>query len=179
MLTYILLGLGVIVVIFLIVVAMQPGDFRVTRSAKIAAPATVVFPHVNDLHKWQAWSPWAKMDPAAKNTFEGPAEGLGSIFSWDGNNKVGSGRMTVIESRPSALVKFKLEFFKPFKAVNTAEFTFTPEGNQTLVTWSMYGPNNFVGKAMHLLIDCDKMVGSQFEKGLADLKALAETGSKA
>ncbi len=178
MLIYILLGVAVVVVVFLVVVALQPGNFRVTRTAKISAPPAVVFPHVNDFHQWQAWSPWAKMDPAAKNTFAGPEAGVGATFSWDGNKKVGAGRMTNLESRPNAFVKFKLEFFKPFQAVNTAEFSFAPDGAQTLVTWSMYGPNNFVGKAMHLLIDCDKMIGGQFEQGLANLKALAEADTK-
>ena len=166
--------IAIAVIIVAIVAAMQPSDFRVTRTATITAPASAVFPHVNDLQKWDAWSPWAKLDPNAKNSFEGPASSVGAIMRWAGNNKVGQGSMTIIESRPDEFVQFKLEFLKPFKATNTAEFTFNSENNQTTVTWSMYGKNNFMGKAMGLFMSCDKMVGGQFEKGLATLKSVVE-----
>jgi hypothetical protein len=142
---------------------------------KISTPPEKIFPHVNDLHQWEAWSPWAKMDPACKNTFEGSPAGTGAIFSWAGNKKVGEGRMTILESQPDQLIRIKLEFFKPFKATNTAEFIFKPEGNQTIVTWSMFGKNNFMGKAFGLIMNCDKMVGGDFEKGLAAMKSVAET----
>ena len=178
MIIYILIALAAIIVIFVIMVALQPAEFRIVRSASISAPPAVVFAQVNDLHKWQEWSPWAKMDPAAKNTFEGPPAGTGAAFRWAGNNKVGEGTMTITESRPSELIRFKLEFLEPFKATNTAEFTFKPEGNQTAVTWSMFGKNNFMAKAFGLFVNCDKMVGGQFEKGLADLKSLAEAAGK-
>jgi uncharacterized protein YndB with AHSA1/START domain len=178
MITNMLIGVAVIVIVFLAVVALRPSDFRVTRTANISAPAPVVFAHVNDLHKWQEWSPWAKLDPAAKGTFEGPPAGTGAVFAWAGNNKVGEGRMTITESHPSDLVRFRLEFQKPFTATNTAEFTFKPEGNQTAVTWSMAGKNNFVFKAVGLFMNCDKMMGGQFEKGLTDLKSLAEAANK-
>jgi hypothetical protein len=115
------------------------------------------------------------MDPVCKNTFEGAAAGTGAIFIWAGNKKVGEGRMTITESRPSELIRIKLEFLKPFKATNTAEFTFKSQGNQTLVTWSMSGKNNFMGKAFGLFVNCDKMVGGDFEKGLAAMKSVAET----
>jgi len=104
------------------------------RAATISAPAAVIFSQVNDFHKWEAWSPWAKMDPAAKNTFEGAPAGTGAIFAWAGNYKVGEGRMTLTESRPNDLIRIKLEFVRPFAATSTAEFTFRPEGNQTAVT---------------------------------------------
>jgi hypothetical protein len=165
--------LAVIIVIFVIVVLMRPTDFRVTRSAAISASPDAIFPHVNDLHKFQDWSPWAKADPAAKNTFEGPAAGKGAIFRWAGN-KVGAGSMTLTESQPNDLVRFQLDFLKPFKGTNMVDFTFKPEGDKTVVTWSMVGANNFVTKAVGLFIDCEKMCGSQFEKGLADLKGIAE-----
>jgi len=178
MLNTILIVLAVLVAALVIIVAMQPPDFRITRKATFTAAPAAVFALVNDLHQWEAWSPWAKLDPAAKMTFEGPPTGAGSGYTWEGNNKVGQGRMTILESRPSELIRLKLEFLKPFKATNTAEFTFKSEGSQTLVTWSMSGKNNFMGKAIGLVMDCDKLVGGQFEKGLADMKALVEAGPK-
>jgi hypothetical protein len=177
MLKIILIALAVIVVVFVVIVAIQPSDFRITRSAAIAAPPAAVFAQVNDLHNWEAWSPWAKLDPNAKSTYEGPAAGVGAAFTWSGNNKIGEGRMTIIESRPNELVRFKLDFLKPLKGTNTAEFNFKPEGNRTAVTWSMYGKNSFIGKAIGLFINCDKMVGGQFEQGLAQMKSVAEAAS--
>jgi len=170
----ILIALAVIVVLFVAVVVMQPSEFRIARTANIRAPATAVFAQVNDFHKWPAWSPWEKLDPAMKRTYEGAPAGSGAIYSWVGNNKVGEGRMTLIESHPSDLIKIKLEFLRPFKATNTAEFTFKPEGNQTVVTWSMFGRNNFLSKVFHLFMNMDKMVGGDFEKGLAQMKSVVE-----
>ena len=166
--------IAVIVAIFVLMVSKQPDEFHVVRSATISAPPAVVFAQVNDLYKWGAWSPWAKIDPAAKTVFEGPPAGAGSAMSWAGNSKLGEGRMTITASNPYTLIRFKLEFMKPFKATNTAEFVFKPEGNQTAVTWSMSGRNNLMSKAVGLLMNCDKIVGGQFEKGLADLKAVSE-----
>src|SRR5713226_7353069 len=177
MLKIILIALAVIVVLFVIIVAMQPADFRITRSAAIAAPPEAVFAQVNDLHNWEAWSPWAKLDPAAKSTYDGPAAGVGAAFAWSGNNKIGEGRMTITESRPNELVRFKLDFLKPLKGTNTAEFTFKPEGNQTAVTWSMYGKNKFLSKAVGLFMNCDKMVGGQFEQGLAQMNSVTEAAT--
>ncbi|MEJ0088464.1 MAG: SRPBCC family protein [Limisphaerales bacterium] len=176
MLTTVLILVAIAIVIVITLVAMRPDDFRVTRSTTVAAPSAVVFAQVNDFHKWEAWSPWAKLDPACKNSFEGATAGKGAIFSWDGNKKVGAGRMTIIESRPSDLVRIRLEFFRPFKAVNTTEFTFIPDSDQTVVNWSMFGKNNFMGKAVGLFMNCDKMVGGDFEKGLATMKSVAEAG---
>ena len=175
MLDIILILIAGAVIIFLIFAAMQPSDFRVTRTGTISAPASAVFAQVNDLQKWDAWSPWAKLDPEARNSFEGPASGTGAIMRWSGNNKVGQGSMTIIESRPDEFIRFKLEFLKPFAATNTAEFTFNSENDQTTVTWSMYGKNNFMSKAIGLIMSCDKMVGGQFEQGLAALKSVVET----
>jgi Polyketide cyclase / dehydrase and lipid transport len=175
MLTIILFLVAVSLIVFLITAVVQPSDFRITRSATLSAPASAIFPHVNELQKWQAWSPWAKLDPNAKNSFEGPAAGNGAKMSWAGNNKIGSGSMTITESHPSELVRFKLEFFKPFKASNVAEFTFLPDGDQTTVTWSMSGKNNYIAKAMGLIVNCDRMVGGQFEQGLAAMKSIVET----
>jgi hypothetical protein len=140
-------------------------------------PAPTVFAQVNELRKWKAWSPWAKKDPNAKESYEGPAAGTGAIMSWAGNNEVGEGRMTIVESRPAELVRFKLEFFKPFAATNTAAFEFRPEGQGTRVTWTMNGRNNFIGKAMCLVFDMDKMVGGDFEQGLAGIRQIVEAKS--
>lgn len=170
----ILIVVAVIVVVFIAIVAARPSEFRVSRAATIPAPAAVVFTQVNDLHQWNAWSPWARLDPAAKNTFEGPPSGTGAIFRWAGNRNIGEGSMTITESRPNELVRFKLEFLKPFKGTNTAEFTFKPEGNQTVVTWSMSGKSNFIAKAVGLFMDFEKMVGGQFEQGLANMKSVVE-----
>jgi hypothetical protein len=114
------------------------------------------------------------MDPACKNTYEGPPAGTSANFAWAGNKKVGEGRMTITESQPADLIRIRLEFLKPFKATNTAEFTFQPEAGQTVVTWSIFGKNNFMGKAFGLIMNYDKMVGGDFEKGLASLKSIAE-----
>jgi len=171
-------ALAVIVVGLAAIVALQPSDYRVTRSTTIAAPAPAVFQQVNDFRKWQAWNPWGKIDPAMKQTYEGAPAGTGAIYAWAGNDEVGEGRMTIVESRPNELVRIKLPFLKPFAATATTDFTFKPEGNQTAVTWSMAGEKNFTAKAVHLFMDMDKMIGGQFEKGLADMKAAAESGAK-
>jgi len=178
MLIKILIALAVIVVVFVVIVAMQPSEFSVVRSATISAPAPAVFAQVNDFHKWEAWNPWGKLDPTMKQAYEGAPAGTGAIYTWSGNNEVGEGRMTITESRPSDLIRIKLEFFKPFAATNTAEFTFKPEGNQTAVTWSMTGNNNFMAKAVHLFMNMDKMVGGQFEKGLAQMRSVVEATAK-
>lgn len=177
MLKKILLGLIVVIAVFLGVVALQPSEFRVARSAVVSAPAPEVFAQVNDFHKWEAWSPWAKLDPAAKASFDGPSAGKGAIFRWAGNNQVGEGTMTLAESRPSDLVRIKIDFVKPMAGTSVAEFTFKPQGNQTAVTWAMSGEKNFISKAICMFVDQDKMIGSSFEKGLASLKSVVE-GSK-
>lgn len=171
MTTLVILGLLAVLAVF---IQTRPGEFSVSRSASIGAPSAKVFGNVNELQKWEAWSPWAKLDPDCKTTFDGPAAGTGAVMRWDGNNKVGKGSMTITDSKASELVRFRLDFLKPFKGTNTAEFTFRPEGNGTNVRWSMKGTNNFVGKAMSLVMNCEKMVGPQFEKGLAQLKTVSE-----
>lgn len=178
MFTPILVGLAVIIFVFLVIVAMQPPSFNIVRSAGIAASPNTVFGHINDFHKWDAWSPWAKLDPEMKQTFEGPSEGAGSVYSWVGNKKVGEGRMTLLESRPGEVVRIKLEFIKPFASVADTEFTLKPEGNQTAVTWDMKGQKNFMSKAFCMFVSMDKMVGKDFERGLASLKSVAEGSAK-
>jgi hypothetical protein len=163
-----------LILLLVVFIAMQPGDFRVTRSADMSAAPATVFAQVNDFHNWNAWSPWAKLDPAMRQTYEGPAAGTGSIYTWNGNKNVGEGRMTITESRPSDLIRINLEFLRPFKANNAVEFSFKPDGNRTAVTWTMTGTKNFIFKAFGLFMSMDKMVGGDFEKGLASMKAVVE-----
>jgi uncharacterized protein YndB with AHSA1/START domain len=173
MLIKILIAIAALLFVFVVIVALRPSAFQVMRSAAIAAPPEVVFAQVNDLHHWEAWSPWAKLDPTARNTYDGAPSGVGAGFGWSGNAKVGEGHMTITESRPYELIKFRLDFVKPFRGTNIAEFTFKPEGNQTAVTWTMSGECNFFAKALGLFVNCDKMVGAQFQQGLAQLNAVA------
>jgi hypothetical protein len=170
----ILIGLAAVLAIFAVVVALQPSHFTYTRSATIAAAPSAVFPHVNDVRKWEAWSPFAKIDPNMKMTYKGPSAGVGAVAAWAGNRDAGEGSMTITESRASELVRFRLDFVKPMAATSTAEFTFKPQGNGTVVSWSMSGESNFMCKAVGLFVNCDKMIGAEFEKGLADLKKIAE-----
>jgi hypothetical protein len=174
----VLAAVAVALAAFAAVVAMQPSEFRVARSAIIFAPASEVFAQVNDFHKWQAWSPWAKLDPDAKVSFSGAAAGEGAIFAWSGNSKVGEGRMTLIESKPSERIRIKLDFVKPMEGTSIAQFTFTPQGERTAVTWSMTGRNNFVAKAVCLFMNMDKMIGGDFEQGLANLRQVVEAARK-
>lgn len=168
----------VIIIVFVVIIALQPGDFRVARSTLMLAPPPAVFAQVNDFHKWNAWNPWGRIDPAMKQNYDGAPAGPGAVYTWTGNKEVGEGRMTITDSQPNDLIRVKLEFFKPFAATNTAEFTFVPEGNQTRVTWSMFGEKNFMAKAIHLFMNMDKMIGGQFEKGLTDMKAAAEGAAR-
>jgi hypothetical protein len=174
----VLLVLAALVVVLVVVIALQPSEFRVMRATTVAAPAPVVFAQVNDFHKWEAWNPWGKIDPAMKQAHQGAPAGVGAVYTWAGNSEVGEGRMTLVESRPSDLIRVKLEFFKPMAGESLAEFTFRPEGDRTAVTWSMSGRNNFIAKAMCLVMNMDKMIGGQFEKGLAQMKAVAEAAAK-
>lgn len=159
---------------FCVAVAMQPSDFKIVRTATISAPPEKVFEHVNDFKKWDAWSPWAKIDPSMKKELSGAPSGKGASYYWNGNDDVGEGRMTITESHPSSHVKIDLEFKKPMEQTNITEFTLKPEGDKTNVTWTMTGQNNFVGKAFWLALNVEKMVGADFEKGLTQLKTVAE-----
>ncbi len=170
----ILLALAIILLLLVVVVAGRPGEFVVSRRIKISAPPEQIFPRVNELRNWEAWNPWGKLDPNCKITYDGPPAGVGASYAKAGNSKVGTGRNTVTESKLDELVCFRLEFMKPMKATNTAEFTFQPEGAGTVVTWTMSGRNNFAGKLFGLVVNCDKMCGDQFEKGLAQMKSLVE-----
>jgi polyketide cyclase/dehydrase/lipid transport protein len=174
MLLKILIALVAVVAAFAAFVALQPSEYRVARSATIAAPAPDVFAQVNDFHKWDAWSPWAKLDPNAKTTFEGASAGEGAIFTWAGNREIGEGRMSLTQTRPVELIRIRLDFVQPMAGTSTAEFTFKPEGDRTAVTWAMFGQNNFVSRAICLFMNQDKMLGGYFEKGLENLRAVAE-----
>lgn len=178
MLWYILLALAVIVIVLLIVIAMRPPTFRITRSATINAPPAVVFGMVNDFRNWLSWSPWEKLDPNLQRTHSGAPFGVGAVYAWTGNKKVGEGRMTILESRPNEFIRLKLEFLKPFKVTNTTEFVFNGAGNQTEVVWSMIGRNNFFFKAMGLFVSMEKMIAPDFERGLANMKNVAEGSAK-
>ncbi len=174
MLKRILLVIVAVVLAFIGYVALQPSTFSIERSAIVVAPVERVFGEVNDFHNWQQWSPWAKLDPDAKATFEGPASGEGAIFRWAGNEKVGEGSMTVLESRPNEHIKIRLDFVKPWAGTNATDFSFKPDGPRTIVTWTMSGEQGFLQKAICVFMNPDKTVGEQFEKGLANLKQLAE-----
>ena len=162
-----------------LIIALQPNEFKVSRSLLMTAPPSRIFAEVNDLHRWKAWSPWAKLDTDAKETYEGAQSGVGAVMHWDGNMQVGKGSMTIIENKDNEFVRFRLNFLKPMENASRAEFTFKEQGGKTLVTWSMYGKNNFIGKAMSLVFNCEKMVGGQFEKGLASLQTVVETPAPA
>lgn len=180
MIIKILIGLAVIIVLFLIIVALRPADFRVERSLSIAASPDVLFAQVNDHHKFNQWNPFLKLDPNVKNTYSGPDAGVGAVCSWDGNSKVGAGSCTIVESKPGELVRMRMDWKRPLEGTSTVDFTFKPEGDKTVVTWAMYGKNGFVGKLFSLFMDCDKMVGPQFEQGLANLgQVVAGQASKA
>ena len=178
MLIKILIGVAVVIALLLILIVTRPSDFVVTRSATMNTTPAAVFAQLNDFHKWEAWSPWAKMDPNAKNSFDGPTSGEGAKFAWDGNSAVGAGNMTITEAVPNDHVRIRLEFVRPFAGVNDTLFTIKPVGDKTDVTWTMSGKNGFMGKAISLVMDCDKMVGPQFEKGLANMETAANAESK-
>jgi hypothetical protein len=169
MIINILLGVLGIIAILLIIVALRPADFRVERSATISAPAIELFEQVNDHRKFAVWNPFMKLDPNVKNTYSGPDSGVDATCSWDGNSKIGAGSATIIESKPGELVRQRMDWKRPMEGTSTVEFTFKPDGDKTVVTWAMYGKNNFMGKIVSLFINCEKMVGPQFEQGLTNL----------
>ncbi len=155
-------------------VFLQPAEYKIERSITINAPAAEIFPHVNDLHKWEAWSPWLKIDPNAKLSYEGPSSGKGAIFRWKGNDEAGEGSMTITDSRPNDLIKIKLEFLKPMTGTADVEFTFKEENQKTVVTWKMAGHNDLAGKAIHAVKNMDQMIGDIHNEGLANLKRIVE-----
>lgn len=171
--------MSILLVVLLLLVCVvayastKPDDFSVAREMTMPLPAEKIFPHVNGFHKWNDWSPWAKIDPNCKNTFGGADSGKGATFAWDGNSKVGAGKMEITNSAAPARIDIKIDFLKPFKGTNDVIFTFTPVGTGTAVNWSMKGKQNIMMKVMSLFMNCEKMVGPQYEQGLKNLQDVA------
>ncbi|MBV6757130.1 MULTISPECIES: SRPBCC family protein [Rhodococcus] len=153
---------------------MASAEFLVERSTVIDASPDVVQPLLDDFRKWQAWSPWEDVDPELKRTYSGPDSGVGASYAWEGNRKAGSGQMVITESVPGSKVVLDLNFLKPFKAENVTTFLLEPNGAGTTVRWQMTGKNNLFFRIVGVVFPMDKMVGKDFEKGLAQLKAAAE-----
>lgn len=168
------IGLAAALALFALFVATRPAEFRIERSARIAAPPLAVFALVDDFHAWTRWSPWEKRDPLLEREYTGAGAGEGAVYAWRGNAEIGSGRMTITESLPAERVAIRLEFFEPFEATNQAVFAFREAAGGTEVVWSMEGRNGFAGKLISLFMDMDSMVGKDFEAGLAAMKAAAE-----
>ncbi len=166
--------LVIAILAFLFYVNSRPSAFSMSRSITINAPAEKVFAQINSFKNWAAWSPWEKMDPSMQRNFSGAASGTGAHYSWVGNKKVGQGAMEITRSVPSTNMQLDLHFIKPFKAHNVTEFTLMPEGKATTVKWEMRGNLNLMMKTMHIFMDMDKVVGKDFESGLANLKAIVE-----
>jgi uncharacterized protein YndB with AHSA1/START domain len=172
--TIIAITVAIAIAIVLILAATKPDTFSVRRVTTVRAPPEKIFPLINDFHQWGTWSPWEDKDPAMKRTYSGAGSGKGAVYAWDGNKNVGTGRMEILEvSAPSKIV-IKLDFFKPFEAHNTAEFTMLPQGDATSLRWLMHGPAPFMSKVMQVFMNMDKMIGKDFEAGLAKLKKLTE-----
>lgn len=169
--------LGVIVVLVaavLILASMKPNVFRVERSAIIKAPPEEVFALINDFRAWTTWSSWEKKDPAMKRSYGAVTSGKGATYGWEGNNNVGQGSMEITDAVSLSKIELNLDFIKPMEGHNTVVFTLMPQGEMTQVNWAMQGPTPFIGKIFHVFMNMDKMVGGDFEAGLANLKAAAE-----
>jgi uncharacterized protein YndB with AHSA1/START domain len=158
----------------LVLAAMKPDTFRVERTASIKAPPEKIFPLISDFDNWGAWSPYEKKDPNMKRTRSGAANGKGAVYAWEGDKNVGKGRMEIAEASPPSKVSLKLDFERPFEAHNIVNFTMEPKGDATSVTWAMQGPVPYMAKIAHVIFNMDRMVGRDFEAGLANLKTLAE-----
>jgi uncharacterized protein YndB with AHSA1/START domain len=175
MLTEILAITLFLIAALLVYAATKPDTFRFERSTVIKAPPEKIFPLIDDLHAWSAWSPWEKKDPAMKRIFTGPQNGPGATYRWEGNKNIGVGSMAITETVPPGKVVIRLDFVKPFEAHNIVEFNLLPQDGGTLVTWVMHGPMPYVSKLMTTFFSMDKMCGKDFESGLAQLKAVAES----
>lgn len=166
--------LAVALAIVLVLAATKPNAFSVQRATTLKALPEKIFPLINDFHQWGSWSPYESRDPAMKRSYSGAASGKGAVYGWDGNNNVGSGRMEILEASAPAKIVIKLDFFRPFEGHNTAEFTILPQGDDTNVTWRMFGPAPFMSRLMQVFMNLDRMIGKDFEIGLANLKRLTE-----
>ena len=168
--------IGIVVVVLLVlligVIYTRPGAFEITRSKTMTAAPAVVYAAIADFHRWPLWSPWEARDPNMQRTFSGPESGNGAKYAWVGNKDVGEGRMTITEARPVEHVAILLEFLEPFAATSTTEFKLTPSGQGTKVDWTMRGENGFPAKAMSLFMNMDKMIGDDFDAGLAKLETV-------
>ena len=173
-LLYVLVLIALVLLLLFIIAARRPDEFSVKRSIDIRAPADKVFALINDFRQWPKWSPWEKLDPNLQRTLSGAEAGRGSVYEWQGNKQVGAGRMEILDSVPPTRVDIKLSFLKPFKVENRTAFTITPVDGASRVLWEMTGTNNFMFKVMGLVMNMDKMVGTDFEKGLAAMKDEAE-----
>jgi hypothetical protein len=178
MLKKVSLAVAVLFVVLVAVVISRPDTYHVERSQTVGAPADIVFAHVADFHAWADWSPWEKLDPSMKKSFEGPAQGAGASYAWEGSDQVGKGKMTLTEVLPPSSLTIRLDFIEPFASTATTRFTFAGEGTGTKVTWAMEGQNDFMGKAFGMFMDMDKMIGADFEKGLGQLKTVVEADAK-
>ena len=174
MLWPIVIAIVVLIAAILAFAATRPGAFTVQRAASINAPPERIFALINDFHAWALWSPYEKLDPAMKKTFSGAASGVGAVYAWSSAGKAGAGRMEITDAPAPSKIAIKLDFSKPFEAHNIAEFKLTPRGAATDVTWAMRGASPFMFKLMGLFVDMDKMIGRDFEAGLAQMKAVAE-----
>jgi hypothetical protein len=174
MLILLLIGLATVIVIFAVMIAMRPDVFLIKRSLAMSAPEEEIFFYINDLRQWDSWSPWARLDVNAKRSFEGPPAGVGATMRWEGDKKAGKGSALITQSRPHNLIRFLFEFEEPIQGASTAEFVLIPIGDQTAVTWSMYGTLNWMGKANSLLYNAEETTGRQLERGLLNLKSLVE-----
>jgi uncharacterized protein YndB with AHSA1/START domain len=166
--------LAFVIAAVLIMAATKPDTFRIERAARLTAPAEKIFPLISDFHQWLNWSPWEGRDPALKRTYSGAERGKGAVYAWESNKNVGSGRMEILEATAPSKIVIKLDFLKPFEAHNTAEFTMLPQGGATNVVWAMHGPAPFMSKVMQVFMNMDRMIGKDFEAGLANLKAASE-----
>jgi uncharacterized protein YndB with AHSA1/START domain len=168
----VVLAIAIAIVLFL--ASTKPDTFSVQRAATMKAPPETIFALINDFHQWGKWSPWEHKDPAMQRTFSGAQSGKGSVYAWDGNKNVGSGRMEILEASAPSKIVIKLDFFKPFEGHNTAEFTMLPQGDATNLTWLMHGPAPFMSRLMQVFMNMDRMIGKDFETGLANLKKATE-----
>ncbi len=164
----------VVLVVFCAIVATRPDSYRVERSAVVSAPPEIVFKYVNDFRQWEQWSPFEKMDPVMRKTYEGPSSGVDARYHWKGNGRAGEGRMRIAESDPARRIAIDLQFIEPFESTSRTTFTFEPVANGTRVTWGMAGENTTMGKAISLFASMDEMIGKEFDEGLAKLGTVAE-----
>lgn len=169
MIKKILIAIALLLVVFLAAAAMQANDYRVERKATLSSTPAALFEHVSDQHHFAIWNPWLKLDPQVKLEYAGASSGVGAVCQWQGNGEVGAGKSTLRESKANEMIRFQHDWSAPMAGTNTVEFTFTPDGDKTLVTLSMFGPRNFMMKVMSLVMNCDKMFGPKLEQGLADL----------